>query len=249
MTLAIKPVKVPAKAHNRFCGPAAVSIISGLDTAQSAALIREKSGRKAIMGTSSYEVARALKTLGFTLISAAKVNPLDRKSNPTLAAWLRETTKVRGSSVYLISAGQHWQVIQGRRFCCGITKEIVSIRDEKVKRRARITGVWRVVADVDAPARRELRREVVTGLKAASKRTPAQKAESSARYMAHRLAKQYDIEIETVRGVAPIVWGPTFVNEENDPYYGDHISQGWEDALRMVKTYVDLIDSSPHLFP
>ena len=50
MTLSIKPVKKAAKGHNRYCGPAAISIISGLDTAQATALLRERTGRRTITG-------------------------------------------------------------------------------------------------------------------------------------------------------------------------------------------------------
>lgn len=34
MSVSIKPVQKAAKGHNRFCGPAALSIISGIDTAE-----------------------------------------------------------------------------------------------------------------------------------------------------------------------------------------------------------------------
>ncbi len=35
----LKPVKRAAKGHNRFCGPAALSIIAGIDTAEAAAVL------------------------------------------------------------------------------------------------------------------------------------------------------------------------------------------------------------------
>jgi signal recognition particle subunit SEC65 len=244
MTLRIKPVKKAAKGHNRFCGPAAISIITGLDTAQSAALLRRVNRRQSITGTSFGEVSRVLTKLGYTLISAAKVNPFDRKSNPTLAAWLRETTRLRGDALYLISAGRHWQVVQGRRFCCGKTGEIVSIRDEQVKRRARVTGVWQITA-VAADLRKALARDALSELEP----TPEAKVEASFRAKATRLARQHGIDIELCGAAAPIVWGPSFIEEEeNDPYHGDHISQGWKDALEMVETYVDLKQRKPSLF-
>ena len=120
-TATLKPVKRAAKGHNRFCGPAALSIIAGIDTAEASAVIRKGNGKRSVKGTSHFDLLRALSTLGYKASSAAKI--------------------------YLISAGHHWQVVQGRRFCCGITKDIVSIRDPKVKRRARLVAVWKIEQD------------------------------------------------------------------------------------------------------
>ncbi len=121
-TATLKPVKRAAKGHNRFCGPAALSIIAGIDTAEAAAVIRHVSRKRSVQGTSNWEVLRSLALLGFKASSAAKVDPLNLKSNPTLAAWLKSDER-DGKSLYLIAAGHHWQVVQGRRFCCGITKD------------------------------------------------------------------------------------------------------------------------------
>ena len=140
----IQAVRKAAKGHNRFCGPAALSIVTGIDTAQAAALIRKTSNVRSVMGTSLYQMIRAYNALGYHLTSAAKVNPFDRKSNPTLAAWLKETASTRGNDVFLIAAGRHWQIVQGRRFCCGLTQKPVSLTHEKVKRRARVRGVWKI---------------------------------------------------------------------------------------------------------
>lgn len=240
-TPSIKPVRRAAKGHNRYCGPAALSIISGIDTAEAAAVIRFVGNKASVKGTSDYDQLRALNLLGFSAKSAAKVDPLNPKNNPTLAAWLRDTTRTRGSSLFLIAAGNHWQVVQGRRYCCGLSKEIVSIRDEKVKRRARVTAVYEITQD------RKVALADVLPARAKTARVPA-------RERANRLAKQYDIEIETERCsgyTSIIVWGPSFAahvdEEEADPFYGDHTAEGWQDALERVEAYVDLIRRRPEL--
>ena len=46
----------------------------------------------------------------------------------TLARWLKLNIKERTPGrIFLISAGYHWQLVSGRKYVCGILKEIVSI--------------------------------------------------------------------------------------------------------------------------
>lgn len=231
----LKPVKRAAKGHNRFCGPAALSIIAGIDTAEAAAVIRHLGNRRSVQGTSNWEILRSLSLLGFKATSAAKVDPLNLKSNPTLAGWLKSDER-DGRSLYLIAAGHHWQVVQGRRFCCGITKDIVSIRDEKVKRRARISGVWKI----------EHERKVALAEVLPAK---AKDTEATVRRKARALAAKHNIEIETDRlydggeyYTRIIVWGQPGIadDEERDPFYGDHYADDWADALERVQEYVKL---------
>ena len=68
---------------------------------------------------------------------------LNRTDGVTLAGWLKHTVKDRDANrVFLIVAGWHWQLVQGRRYVCGLTGDIVSIRDKRVKRRARVAEVY-----------------------------------------------------------------------------------------------------------
>jgi hypothetical protein len=234
-TATLKPVKRAAKGHNRFCGPAALSIIAGIDTAEASAVIRHVSRKRSVKGTSNWDILRSLALLGFKASSAAKVDPLNLKTNPTLAAWLKSDER-DGQSLYLIAAGYHWQVVQGRRFCCGITKDIVSIRDEKVKRRARISGVWKIEHD------RKVALADVLPAKVKAKDT-----EATVRRKARELAAKHDIEIEMYRNydggeyyTSIMVWGPRGVELDNDPFEGDHYAEDWADALARVEEYAKL---------
>ena len=241
-TATLKPVKRAAKGHNRFCGPAALSIIAGIDTAEASAVIRHVTGKRSVTGTTNWAILKSLSLLGFRSTSAAKVNPLDPKSNPTLAAWLKSDER-DGQSLYLISAGHHWQVVQGRRFCCGVSKDIVSIRDGKVKRRARVAGVWRIEHDSKVALADVLPVKV-----------RVKDAEATVRRKAHALARAHGIHIETYRAdgyTQIIVWGPHWsadvVEDDADPYYGDHYADNWADALGRVEEYVQLIAAKPEL--
>jgi hypothetical protein len=152
---------------NRYCGPSALSIITGMNTGEAARLIRHISGGALVKGTTTGEILRALTMCG--LGTRRHPVPVEervverkgswmrrggtyiiKKGELTLAAWLKKTVSMRTSGrVFLVVAGtennQHWQVISGRRFCCARTKEIVSITDKKVGRRARVLEVYEVL--------------------------------------------------------------------------------------------------------
>lgn len=124
-------------AYNRWCGPSALSALTGRTTDETSAVLRELTGRRSITGTSNSEILLALRHYG---LSYAWRPVLGRM---TLAAWLRADPPV-GDQVMLVSAGRHWQVVTARRFVCGKTLEIVGHRHPKVKRRAIVQYVWRI---------------------------------------------------------------------------------------------------------
>jgi hypothetical protein len=174
----IKKVNKAAQGHNRYCGPAVVSILTGCDTAQAARLLREVSGKRSVKGTTPRQVLDALEARGVVPVremfpgidartalntgtetdlqwheptcnhkSSAnwRASQYNAKHAPTLAAWLKATKDERTAGrVYLLVAGLHWLVVSGRRYVCGITGDIVSIKDKRVRRRARVTGAWEV---------------------------------------------------------------------------------------------------------
>lgn len=160
----IYPVKNVKGDSNKYCGPAALSIVTGMTTGEAARLLRHQSGKASIKGTTHGQMQRAFKACGVTMKSIwikpaeAKVrtkrDPFDGRvigtyveDRPTLTQWLKDSQSIRTSGrVFLVSAGHHWQIITGRRFCCGITKQIVSITDKKANRRARVEAVYELTA-------------------------------------------------------------------------------------------------------
>ena len=152
--------------HNRYCGPCALSILTGQDTGECASAIRSLSGVTAVRGTYPAQLMDALEYFGFKVIGA-NYPPLNNhwfrdhealhdvdgrlyeakrnlKNAPTLAGWLKQNKDIRTSGrVFLVCAGWHWQVISGRRYACGLTKDIVSVKNAP-KRRARVSGVWEI---------------------------------------------------------------------------------------------------------
>ena len=148
----LKPVNHGKKAgdKNRYCGPSAISAVTGMTTGEAARLLRHVSGRTAIKGTHPHELYRALAFCGIrmqTRIVRPLSPPIQIKgktvTHPTLAQWLKDTVKERTSDrIFLVVAGHHWQLVSGRRYVCGISGDVVSIRDKKVKRRARVSEVY-----------------------------------------------------------------------------------------------------------
>ena len=138
----IKPVTHISTDRNRYCGPAVISAVTSMNSGEAARLIRSVSGQRAVRGTHTTHVRRAMKLCG--------IQSIYRRCTPkiTLAAWLRESKSSRTTGrVFLVVAGHHFQLIEGRRYVCGRTRDIVSIKDKQVKRRARVEEVYELVAD------------------------------------------------------------------------------------------------------
>ena len=152
--------------HNRYCGPCALSILTGQDTGECAGTIRALSGVTAVRGTSPAQLMDAIECFGFKVIGA-NYPPLNNhwfrdhealhdtsgrlyqsrrnlKHAPTLAGWLKKNKSMRTSGrVFLLCVGWHWAVVSGRRYACGLTEDIVSVR-KAPKRRARVSAVWEI---------------------------------------------------------------------------------------------------------
>jgi hypothetical protein len=183
----IKPVNhgTTKADKNRYCGPSAISAVTGMTTGEAARLIRHVGGRKSVKGSYVSEVTRALEMCNIKSTYKNFDLKLSRSKGPTLAAWLRHTVKERTAKrVFLIVAGHHFQLVQGRRYVCGILKEPTSVRDKRVKRRARVSNVYELSSlgtiQIPAEARKPKRDAVV----------------SSDHAKAKRLAKKMEIDID-----------------------------------------------------
>ena len=187
--LNIKPVNHKSGDTNRYCGPAVISAITGMATGEAARLIRHVGGRKSIKGSSTWEVKRSLELCGIESKRTTFGLTLGRSKGVTLAGWLKATVKERTSDrVFLIVAGWHWQLVQGRRYVCGIVGDVVSIKDKKVKRRARVAEVYELTSmgAITTPSEAVKPKRVACGA-------------DSDRGKAQRLAKKMGMEISIER--------------------------------------------------
>jgi hypothetical protein len=129
---------------NRYCGPAVISAITGMRTGEAARLIRAMTGGTCVMGTHDFELREAFKRCGVEMRHIRTPPAGDRL---TLADWLRQSHQARTAGrVFLLAAGNHWQLISCNRYVCGLTREIVDVKDPRVKRRARVTDVFELIA-------------------------------------------------------------------------------------------------------
>ena len=137
------------KDKNRYCGPSVISALTNLTTGEAARLIRKQSGQSRITGTSTNQVLDGLRACNVKAYRWQKPGVrLNRKTGPTLAGWLKMSKEDRTPGrVFLIVAGWHWQLVSGRRYTCGRIREIVSIKDKRVKRRARVAEVYELTSD------------------------------------------------------------------------------------------------------
>ena len=203
---------VDGKDKNRYCGPSVISALTDLTTGEAARLIRKQSGRKTIKGTYTREVREALRACNIVSFGVKVEHP-----KPTLARWLKLSKADRTPGrVFLISAGHHWQLVSGRRYTCGRIRDIVSIRDKRVKRRARVREVW------------ELKSNKVTQPYDIDVSKPKSKSKSNpAYYQIRKLIKQYP------------EFGLTYEIEERDYGGSTYYCTGMSDELEDLACEMD----------
>lgn len=223
------------KTSNRYCGPAAVSILTGVDTGTAAALMRQKYGRRAIRGSSIGEVSHALRELGCSMSPAqSHLMASTPKARPTLAQVLRalradaRLAQAKTCQGVLVVMTHHFGVASARQFCCSITGTPVS-HAKAHGRRQRVVALYYV--DKVAPA---------VALPIARRTDPERKAREEAK----RLAAQWGVRIDKEEWGDWFVWHPGFDGDDHpaDPYAGDHIVDSWTDALERVKGYAAACD-------
>jgi hypothetical protein len=221
------------KDKNRYCGPSVISALTNLTTGEAARLIRKQNGRKVIRGSYSYEVLDALRACNIQSRRWEKPGVrLNRKTGPTLAGWLKMSKEDRTTGrVFLIVAGWHWQLVSGRRYTCGRIREIVSIKDKRVKRRARVANVWELTSD-------NVTKPDIDVSKPKSKSNPAY-------YQIKKLIKQYP-EFEITYEKDDIDYWVTMSDELEerateiehplcDEHYCYDIASVWERVVEMVE--------------
>lgn len=233
MKLQLRAIK-DGKDKNRFCGPSVISAVTKLTTGEAARLIRKNTGRRRITGTSTSEIVNALLDCNITVRPYRPYDKdgervrLGRRFGPTLARWLKLSKKDRTSDrVFLVVAGWHWQLVSGRRYTCGRIREIVSVRDKRVKRRARVSEVYELFSENVTRPEIDL--------------TKPKDPNASVRAKAHKLAKKIGVTLEVERSYGTTdIWvnPPEGVTDEEDPYgISGHTAFDWDEALEMLTEY------------
>lgn len=244
----IHPVNHSKGDTNRWCGPSAISIVTSMTTGEAARLLRHVTGKASIKGTENGAMINAFRKCGVgmiriqnysvkvvkvpTLVSGQMVAAVKTKGvgkrideRPTLAAWFKQTADLRSTGrVFLISAGHHWQIVSGRRFCCGLTKEIVGFDHKKVHRRARVNEVFELFGD-----------RIVIPPEA--KKTPGRAAQGG-RARFNELCRQNLLSPE----IDGMPTNPEYIDFPSSEMWPNGLSfcfWDWDDAIRIVEIAID----------
>lgn len=136
------------KRDNRFCGPAVISLVTGMNTSDAARRIREYSGRRQVTGTSDEDLLAVLNDLRIKHHKLECYDHLLPKERPTLAAWLKLSSQMRkGGRVFLLDSAHHWQLVKNARYACGLTGDWVPLTHAKIKRRGRVSTVYELYSE------------------------------------------------------------------------------------------------------
>lgn len=248
----IGEIRHPKVGRNRYCGPGAVSALTGCDTQQAAALMRKHSGRYSIKSSTGGEVWSALRALGYSVEDIHVKTERYTNSNgtsynrmPSLRNWLAQSKELRGSDAFLVSTPTHWLVIQGNRRVCSLSKGIVFVDEHQPCMKQQMSGAYRITK------LREVNPASVVPVRKVKPQyqIDMDRSEKKARAKAMMLAKQYKLDVEwysyeTKDAGRPWSYvGPGILHEDDlvDPYEGDHTSRNWAHALEKVETYVQLL--------
>lgn len=141
---------------NGFCGPAALSAITGRTVEECVTVLKECGTRKdwkSVRGVANFEMERALGVMGFDAVeSFGEIQPHycygaethTARNWPTLTQWLKQSRAYRKKdSVYLVSLAHHFIVIQGCKVWDNFHEDGRPLR--KFMSRCRVTAVYKVV--------------------------------------------------------------------------------------------------------
>lgn len=103
---------------NRYCGPAAISAVTGVSTDEAAAVVRHLTGKRSVKGMHDGEMVRALSALGATVQEIARGGKrIEQKTGklraPNLKEWMdARSEEHRGALIVAIVTG-HFVAIKG----------------------------------------------------------------------------------------------------------------------------------------
>lgn len=129
---------------NRFCGPAAVALLTGRHVDDAAYALRTVMGRRAVKGTSNPFMVAALDLLGHLAL------PVPTGGRPTLTQALSGALRGRkADQAYLVLLTHHYVVIRGRRLYDNKHPQGVWL-SECPYRRKRVRALFAVMARPEA---------------------------------------------------------------------------------------------------
>lgn len=212
--------------RNKYCGPAALSALTGLPTWKAGRCIAAISGQKTVKSVYSFHLVKAIAAAGFTI---KRVKHWDRE---TLGHFIDDTEYARKpGTAYLVLSGRHYQLIEADRYVCSVSERVVRVDDPVVRRRTRIAEVHEVTG---SPTKVDALDGLRRANEAKRKRNSADRRRVRALYAAGIIDfDDWDYKEEPPR----IIYPGDALGEFDDPYEGDHTCCGWDQAREMMNRY------------
>lgn len=218
---------------NRFCGPTAIAAILGITTDEAARAVRGISGQRKATGVLTKHLVLALRQLGCVVTHHIV------SDKPTASRWVKENRTVFAKRHVVLVHGNHFGTLLGNRFLCSLSKRYSVPLSDLPKKRGRVSEyliIESLPATVQVPTKPE-----PTGF---DKEIASDRRSFKARAM--ELAKLHSVQIEQDNAVTIWVCGPDGMfsyekgNEQDDPYFEDHVCGSWAEALERVNVYIQL---------
>ncbi len=226
----IRPV-VHNKSGVLWCGPAALSAITGFGTAEIHRVLEAVTHRKSIKAVGTWEFHETARRLGCEIAPVLELrgNPdfFDKKTRPTLVQFAREHREILKHHAIVVALTSHYVVLSGRRFVD--SHEPTPIHFLKAPhRRARVESAWIITPGV-RPAQIPPAPE------------PVKRDYSLAK--AKRIAAAWGITVELHNPGEHWVYPPddSRLHGRRDPYYDEHLGYDDADVLKRVETYAKLL--------
>ncbi len=130
---------------NKYCGPWALSLVSGATPDHCAWVIQQYRGnRRPVCGIKNRELLSALMSLHLRVWDVFNFlyNLHMRQPQPTLAGWLRKTPRIPDAP-YIVNITGHYIVVKGRKVYDNHFPKGVFLR-QCPYRRKRVKYAWRV---------------------------------------------------------------------------------------------------------
>tara|TARA_Y100000004_G_scaffold7330_1_gene8240 strand:- start:56 stop:898 length:843 start_codon:yes stop_codon:yes gene_type:complete len=236
----------PHRGKNRWCGPGAIAILTGVTTDDASRMIRAITGKRSCTGTPTKVLREVLRQCG---IDSNRVDEYGGGRKPTLNQWVEQGNSQGGT--YLVVAGNHFQILTGDLFVDNQVKEPTAFEDLKKGKRRRVEETFRLHCPDGVEIPTHINRVLVNDDKIRAERN----REATIRRKARALAKELDVTIEDSdwRDMGQL-W--LYVSDEFEAKYGDpwddfdgHCRFSWDEVLDMLEEERDRRRNLPEPHP
>lgn len=215
-----------------WCGPAAISAVTGEPTSKIMELARYVTGKPTVKGLSVGALKGVLSRLGYRVDDVYSFGSVFCQTGgtataPTLAKWTRENAATFSKLPCVVLVSNHYVTVKGRTLIDNHVPTGAPLK-KAPWRRARVARVLRV--------------EKVEGPVFQVPPPPPKVEPTSGEYRrkTQALARKFGVDVSCENGL-DVIWvypPPSLQSEDDDRHAGDHAAYDWKEALGRVQDYV-----------